>query len=408
MSEKNVVVVGAGPVGFTCALGLAQAGIRVTVLEAEPRIVASPRAAGYHWAVLPGLERLGVLTDAERIGFRCEELGIFVPSTGERLALKLDTLSEITKYPYMVVLGQNKLAEIALEKLQLLPNTDVIWNARVTGIVQDGAGVTLKAATNDGPKEFRAGWVVGADGGHSAVREGVGLTLEGMTWPERFVATNIRYDFEKYGYAVANWRIDPKYGAIIMKLDSTGLYRCTYSEDAGLPEQTIRDRMDAFYDVVLPGEKKYELVQYSPYRMHQRSAERFRVGRVVLAGDAAHVTNPTGGMGLTSGLFDAYVLYEALAAVIDGEVDDEVLDRYSQQRRLAFLEHASPLATETKRLVYNSTDPARLEQDLVMLRRMSASRDLQHQMNLATLRLETPSLVPARRARAAAAAALKV
>src|SRR5277367_3628928 len=396
MSEKNVVVVGAGPVGFTCALGLAQAGIRVTVLEAEPRIVASPRAAGYHWAVLPGLERLGVLTDAERIGFRCLELGIFVPSTGERMALKLDTLSDITKYPYMVVLGQNKLAEIALEKLQLLPNTDVIWNTRVTGIVQDADGVTVHAAARDGPKSFRAGWVIGADGGRSAVREGVGLTLDGMTWPERFVATNIRYDFERYGYGIANWRIDAKFGAIVMKLDQTGLYRCTYSEDASLPEETIRERMDAFYEATLPGEKKYELVQYSPYRMHQRAAERFRVGRVLLAGDAAHVTNPTGGMGLTSGLFDAYVLYEALAAVIDREIRDDVLDRYSRERRRAFLEHASPQAIESKRLVYGSTDPARLEQDLVVLRKMSASRELQRQMNLATLELETPSLVPAR------------
>jgi 3-(3-hydroxy-phenyl)propionate hydroxylase len=407
LTENNVVVVGAGPVGFICALGLAQAGIRVTVLEAEPKIVDSPRAAGYHWAVLPGLERLGVLAEAERIGFRCGELAIYVPSTGERLALKLDTLSDITKYPYMVVLGQDKLAEIAFEKLQRLPNTEVLWNTRVIGIVQDGAGVTIQTTTPDGPKEFRAGWVVGADGGHSAVRQGVGLRLDGMTWPERFVATNIRYDFEKYGYAVANWRIDPKYGAIIMRLDKSGLYRCTYSEDAGLPEATIRERMNAFYEVTLPGDKKFELVQYSPYRMHQRAAERFRVGRVLLAGDAAHVTNPTGGMGLTSGLFDAYVLYEALAAVIDGEVADDVLDRYSLERRLAFLEQASPLASETKRLVYGSTDPARLDQDLIMLRKMSASRDLQHQMNLATLRLETPSLVPARRARAAAADTFK-
>jgi 3-(3-hydroxy-phenyl)propionate hydroxylase/6-hydroxy-3-succinoylpyridine 3-monooxygenase len=220
-----------------------------------------------------------------------------------------------------------------------------------------------------------------------------------MTWPERFVATNIRFDFERYGYSVANWRIDPWYGAIIMRLDGTGLYRCTYSEDSGLPESKILERMRAFYEAILPGDKAYELVQYSPYRMHQRAAERFRVGRVLLAGDAAHVTNPAGGMGLTSGLFDAYVLYEALAAVIDGEVQADVLDRYSLERRRAFLEHASPTAIETKRLVYHSADPARLEQDLIMLRRMSASREMQRQMHLATLSLETPSLVPARRER---------
>jgi 3-(3-hydroxy-phenyl)propionate hydroxylase/6-hydroxy-3-succinoylpyridine 3-monooxygenase len=399
VAQSNVVVVGAGPVGFVCALGLAQAGIRVTVLEAEPAIVDSPRASGYHWAVLPGLARLGILEDAERIGLRCHGLRMMVPSMDEHMDLHLDSLEGITPYPYMVTLGQNKLAEIAKAHLQRLPGTEVIFNTRVTGIEQDDKGVTVQTASPEGPREFRAGWVIGADGGRSTVRETLGLSMDGMTWPERFVATNIRFDFARHGYWDANWRIDPQYGNIVMKLDETNLHRCTFSEDASLPETGIVERIRAYFDAVLPGDKQYELVQYSPYRMHQRTVSSMRVGRVVLAGDAAHITNPTGGMGLTSGLFDSYVLYEALAAVIQGEVGDEVLDRYSEERRRVFMEQASPQASAFKKLVYNCTDPDELARHVAGLRAMSKDKDLQRQVNLETLKLETPSLVPARRAR---------
>src|SRR6266568_5876782 len=93
----------------------------------------------------------------------------------------------------------------------------------------------------------------------------------------------------------------------------------------------IVDRMPAYFDAILPGGKSFELVQYSPYRMHQRAASSFRAGRVLLAGDAAHSTNPAGGLGLTSGLFDTFVLYEALAAVVRGRAGDGVLDRYAEE-----------------------------------------------------------------------------
>jgi 3-(3-hydroxy-phenyl)propionate hydroxylase/6-hydroxy-3-succinoylpyridine 3-monooxygenase len=117
------------------------------------------------------------------------------------------------------------------------------------------------------------------------------------------------------------------------------------------------------------------------------------VGRVLLEGDAAHATNPTGGLGLTSGLFDTFVLYEALAAVILGEADDSVLDRYAEERRRIFLEMVSPQACENKRLVYHSHDPVRLEADLRMLRRLGDDKDFLIQRLMFTKRLESPSLV---------------
>ena len=395
MREDEVLIVGAGPVGLLGALGLARSGIKVTLIECEPYIVDSPRAAVYHWSVLEGLERLGLLEQARSIGFPKQDYHYLVFKTRERISFTLEPLSAITRHPYNIHLGQNKLAELALQRLQGMPNFSVHWNTRFTGLSQDGSGVTVSAQTPAGPREFRSGWVIGADGAGSSVRRAVGLHFDGMTWPERFVATNIYYDFEQDGYARSTLMIDPQYGAIIAKLDNEGLWRCTYCEDAALAEEGVLQRMPQYFKTILSRPAEYRLAMHSPYRMHQRAAERFRVGRVVLAGDAAHVTNPTGGLGLTSGLFDVFALYEALAAVIHGEADSAVLDRYSQERRRIFLDYVSPRATENKRLIYHSSDPVRLAEDLRQLRRLETDKDFVLEVVSFTKRLESPSLVGA-------------
>jgi 3-(3-hydroxy-phenyl)propionate hydroxylase len=402
MTQSSVLVVGAGPVGLLTALGLARSGICVTLIEGAPAIVESPRAAVYHWSALQGLERLGILDDARSAGFAKQDSCYLVFKTRETIAFSLAPLADYVPHPYNVHLGQHALARIALDRLQRLPGVTVHWNTRFTALSQDATGVTVTAETPEGLREFRAGWVVGADGARSAVRHALGLEFEGMTWSERFVATNIRYDFEKFGYARSTLMIDPGHGAIISKLDKTNLWRCTYCESVSLPESDVLKRMPEYFKMVLPGAPDYQLVQHSPYRMHQRTAPRFRVGRVLLAGDAAHATNPTGGYGLTAGLFDVFVLYEALAAIMHGEAGEDVLERYSIERRRAFLEFASPQAIENKRLIYHSHDPVRLEQDLQSLRRLATDRDFLIQRLLFARNLETPSLLAASRGHARA------
>ncbi|MFI6408150.1 FAD-dependent oxidoreductase [Streptomyces sp. NPDC050548] len=392
MNQTDVVVVGAGPVGVLNALGLARAGVSVTLLEAEPGIVQSPRAVVYHWSVLEGIERLGILDEAVRAGFTKGDYTYLVLATGERINFTMDVLKGHVRHPHNLHLGQHRLAEIALEHLRRLGAT-VRFGTRLTGLAQDDDGVTVTTETPDGPEEFRAGWVIGADGARSAVRGLLGLDFEGTTWPERFVATNIRYDFEAHGYGRSTLQIDARDGAIIAKIDDTGLWRCTYCEPLDLPEDQVLERMPAVFDRILPGTKEYELVQYSPYRMHQRAATRFRAGRVLLAGDAAHATNPAGGLGLTSGLFDTFVLYDALAAVLQGRAGDDVLDRYAHERRRVFLDIASPAARENKRLIYHSADPTRLAQDLDRLRRMAKDEQLLLERFRFSKTIETPALV---------------
>jgi 2-polyprenyl-6-methoxyphenol hydroxylase-like FAD-dependent oxidoreductase len=373
---SRVLIAGAGPVGLITALGLARAGVDVTVLEAEPRIVESPRAAVYHWTVLEPFERLGILADVEARGLAKQDYAFLVFETGETIPYSIGALADETPHAYNVHLGQHELAAIALEHLERLPGARVSFRARVTDLAHDRGGATVSAATPEGPLELHADWLIGADGGRSTVRRALGLSFEGFTWPERFVATNVRHDFDRHGYALATFQIDHVHGAVIVKLDDTGLWRCTYSEDASLPEESVSERLPGHFAVLLPGDEGYELASHAPYKMHQRAADRFRVGRVLLAGDAAHVTNPTGGLGLTSGLFDAFALSEALAAVVLDGADEAVLDAWADERRRLFLELASPAASELKRLIFSEADPERRRQDLEAIRRWTSDRDL--------------------------------
>ena len=388
----DVIVVGGGPTGFVTALGLAQAGVDVCLIEAGDAIISSPRACVYHWSMLDGLERLGIREHAERIGYTKDDYLWLVKKTGERLAYDLKVLSSVTPFPYNIQLGQDRLAEICLARLEAMPHAAIHWRTPFTGLSQDADGVTVTAERPDGEVELRARWVIGADGAGSAVRKALGLSFDGMTWPERFVATNLRHDFESAGYWQSTLVVDDEWGAVIVKITKDGLWRCTFMEDAALPEETYLDRLPEAYRHLLPGKGGYELVQAAPYKMHQRCAETFRKGRVLLAGDAAHVTNPTGGFGLTTGLFDAFALWPTLAAVILDGAGPVLLDTWADERRAIFLEKTSPQACAYKDFVFHACGGgARLEERLEGMRAMVRDPDVRLQRLMFTKGLETTS-----------------
>jgi 3-(3-hydroxy-phenyl)propionate hydroxylase len=394
----SVLVVGAGPVGALNALGLARAGVPVTLLERAAAVPPSPRAAVYHWSVLDGLERLGVYDQAVRRGFLKQDYEYRVFATGERIHYGLRSLEGLVAHPHNLHLGQHVLVEIALAELARYDHVTVRWQHDLVGIAQDDDGVRATFTTPEGDTSLRGDWLIGADGAGSGVRRALGIEFEGFTWPERFVATNVRYPFGERGFAQTTFLIDDVYGAVIAKLDESpggGLWRYTYCEDASLPEEGVADRMPGFLDAVLPDPDGFELVAFAPYRMHQRAATRFRDGRVLLAGDAAHATNPTGGLGLTGGMFDTFVLQEALAAVVHGQVGEQVLDEYARERRRVFVELVSPAASNNKRIVYHSSDPERLAEDLAALRRLERDEQAAVDRLMFTKSLETRSLVGA-------------
>ena len=365
MSEaRNVIVVGAGPVGFLAALGLARQGIGVIILDREAEVVRSSRAAVYYHTTLSVLKKLGMIEDAEAIGFPSSTFKMHWLETGEAVESDMkDALDPGQEFDHNLHFGQHILADLVIGHLARHPHAEVLWNHEVTALEQDDDGVTLTVETPEGTQQMRAGWLIGTDGARSTIRSLLGLEFEGFTWPDRFVATNIDYPFPDFGFASANMIADPVNWAVVGRLGRENLWRLTYGEDASLPEETILERLPARFEEILPDASlPYRIDNFSPYRVHQRCASRFRVGRVLLAGDAAHACNPCGGLGLTGGVLDADALSDALGAVIGRRADESMLDFYAQERRRVFLEVASPLSTNFKRMLSES-DPAKRAED---------------------------------------------
>ena len=360
----DVIVVGAGPVGFLTALGLARKGIRVTLLEAESGINSSPRAAIYFPTTSEILDKLGVLDDAEALGLPSTRFSLRVPGMNEIIYSDLSTnMPPGTKYDHNLHLGQHLLAGLIHQHLKRLPNAQVLWNHKVVGLSQDENGIVLGVETPDGTRELKADWVVGTDGARSSVRSLLGLPFEGFTWPDRFVATNVEFDFEKYGFERANMICDPVHWGVVARLGRENLWRVTFGEDATLAEEDVYARIPSHYAAIFPGDDPYRIAAWSPYRVQERCAPAFRVGRALLAGDAAHACNPCGGMGLTTGVIDADALIQVLGAVIEGRADESVLDFYADERRRVFREVTTNLATNYKRMM-SEKDPARRKADV--------------------------------------------
>jgi len=372
VSERfnGVVVAGAGPVGLIAALKIARAGIPVLVLDSEPGIIQLPRAVVYHAPTVEMLDRLGLLDEMKVAGILKQDYQ-FRTVHGEILAAPhMSVLTpEDTAYPFNLHMPQHELANAILRNFLAIPGAEVRWNTRVTGVAQNSDGVTVTMESDGGTQAIHCDWLIGADGGSSTVRRAAGQSFDGYTHPERLISTNLVYDFEARGFARANFIIDPKYWAVIVKIDRHGLWRITFGEDSSLPEDQVRDRIAEHYRAILPDDGPYELQAFAPFRVHERSAVRFRTGRILLAGDAAHVCNPYGGLGLTSGLLDADVLGDALPAVIKGAAGDDLLDRYAEERQRVFREVTGPTAAENIRRL-KETDPEKKRADGERLRRL--------------------------------------
>lgn len=369
---NDVIVVGAGPVGMLTALALAQTGAKVTVLEQEPAIVNSPRAAVYFPSTLIILEELGLLDELNAIGFQNRTFGTHVPEFGYSSVVTTEPIEGIP-YDYQLHAGQHDVARVAMEHALKL-GVEVLFNHEVVALADGDDGVTVTTRGEDGEQQFSARWLIGADGGRSSVRKLAGIAFEGHTWPERFVATNVKFDFTRLGYQQANFVCDPTNMAVIAQLDRDGLWRCTYMEDSRLPLETYEERIHRRYEWFMGGSKDYEIVSSSPYMLHQRAAETLRKGHVLLAGDAAHATNPCGGLGLTSGVWTGMVLADVLGAVVRGEEDESVLDRFSDERRKIFWDVVSPAATENKRML-QERDPEQRQKDLAAVKALSEDPD---------------------------------
>lgn len=298
MPPITVTIVGAGPVGLLTTLRLARAGIPVICLDSQPGIDASPRAMAYHPIAVQELDRAGVLDDCRRPGSTGR--GICWRKTRDKAVIASIERTPTEEFPYEnLVVGQHELAEVILRHLRGYSNAEVRFGCKVIAVAQseDSPTATLTVETAPGETENIASiYVVAADGGRSTLRHLLAIPFPGFTYPEQLVSTNVTFDFERPGWMDGNFLVDPVHWALIARINNDGLWRVSYGEEAGLSEEEIRARMGWKFGELFPGwgrgedgEEGWRLEQMSPYRLNQRCAERFREGRVLLAGDAAHL-----------------------------------------------------------------------------------------------------------------------
>ncbi|TDC77813.1 FAD-dependent oxidoreductase [Actinomadura sp. 7K507] len=322
----RVLVAGAGPVGLTAALELARHDVPVTVLEAGDELAAESRASTFHPPTLEMLDGLGVLDELLERGRVSRTFQYRERSGGMIAELDLSVLSGDTPYPFRVQCEQSKLTPILLEHLRKAGG-DVRFGARVRDVLTHSGGVEVTTA--DGTRH-RGGWLIGADGAGSAVRRCTGVEFAGLTYPERFLVASTRTDVAALlpGIADVNYVFDPAEWLVLLRTPDH--WRVLFPTPEGTPDGDELARLPERLNGV--AETGWDIAHASLYRVHQRAAVRFRVGRVLLAGDAAHVNNPLGGMGMNSGVHDAVLMAGAVAGVLAGG-PEEAVDAVAAARR---------------------------------------------------------------------------
>ncbi|MYX47003.1 NAD(P)-binding protein [Streptomyces sp. SID89] len=326
-AAATVTVIGAGPTGLALACELAAAGVHCRVLEKRPRRVAWSRAMGLEPRTLEMFDMRGMAEPFVDRGrpWRLQPLG-------DR-AHHLDYALLDTSFPYVLILSQHHTEEL-LEKRAVELGAEIVRDAELTGLTQDDTGVTLEVRGPDRRRTERAAYVVGCDGVRSRVRELSGIGFTGRSYRESLVVADVRLTAPPA--ALVDARIAPRGLVAVFPLDD-GVFRLVVLdrdrmrlpvEQPVTPEELTDSVLAVFGEDLGVG----EVVWASRFRSDQRLADRYREGRVLLAGDAAHTHLPSGGQGLQMGIQDAFNLGWKLAAEVQGRAPAALLDSYEAER----------------------------------------------------------------------------
>ena len=371
MQRRNVIVVGAGPVGTVAALACARHGHTVTLLEAQTRIDDSPRASTTQPPTLEMLAELGLIEEYLSVGLVSRTFQFWDRPTRQLIAeFDFDRLKGETSFPYVVQTEQHKLANMAIARLRRMENAEVRLGERVTGIAQSADAVTVATPRST----IEADYVIGADGGRSTVRKALGIEFEGYTWPERFLVITTKFDFQAaLGCCLRTYMADPGEWTNLFKVagdDLKGRWRAVFNtredekDEEALSDAAVRARLSRIY---VP-ERERDYLHLNLYAVHQRVASHFRRGRVFLCGDAAHVNNPIGGLGLNCGIHEAWHLSALLNRALRGENAD--LDDYEKTRRPLNIKYVQEQTVANKKRL-EEREPAQRAKRFAELRAMA-------------------------------------
>jgi 2-polyprenyl-6-methoxyphenol hydroxylase-like FAD-dependent oxidoreductase len=387
----GAIIVGAGPVGMTAALALTRASVPVTVLEAGDALSTESRASTFHPPTLEMLQRLGVADELVSVGLRASRFQYRDRRDGLIAEFDLGVLDRDTRFPFRLQCEQSLLTPIIARHLRDKAGVSVRYGRRVTSVEQvSRATVVVDAATSGGRERYEARWVIGADGSHSAVRRSLGLAFEGLTFPDRYLVVTTSLDLRAVvpGIAYVNYVSDPDEWFVLLRTQRE--WRAMFPVGLDQPEEELTndEAVQRRMAGIAPGVQAYPVRHVTLYHVHQRLASSFRAGRVLLCGDAAHINNPLGGMGMNSGIHDAFLLAIELARVWHGDAKESILEDWASDRRRVFVEHVQQ-SSESNWSAIRESDKSAREAYHAKLKEIAAHPQLMRQYLLNTSMLET-------------------
>ena len=376
-SERHVLISGGGPTGVVAALACAQRGFRVTLIEAASEIDDNPRAATTHPSTLEYIDRLGFVDEFIDKGLVCRYFQFWDRDSRTRVAqFDHEILRDETKFPFAVQTEQHKLVQMLLPKIRAFPGCSAELGTEVVDAVQDEHKVTVTVRRDGELSKIDCDWLVAADGGRSTIRKQLDIPFEGFTFPERFTVLTTVHDFERsLGCCYRNYLAGSEDWAMIFKVagdDMKGRWRAVMptreseSDEQALADASVIGRMQGLDRSCTLD----DVVHRKIYNVHQRIAAQFRVGRIYLAGDASHLNNPIGGLGLNCGIHDAMELVDTLEAARAG-AGAERRDRYQRRRRTLNAEFIQEQTINNKKRL-EEKDPAARQRRLDELRATEA------------------------------------
>ena len=336
--ETDVLIVGAGPVGLLAANALVEKSIDIYICDKLNAPVEELRASTFHPPTLDLLEPLGLTSAVLENGLKSPEWQIRFHETGDRVVFDLSVLKADTNHPYRVQCEQAHLAAAARAKLGRAC-IEVNYGCQVEDIVDKGAFVETTLMSGGVRFRIRSRYLIGADGAQSIVRGHVTTTFPGHTYPETTILATTDFPFENHleGLSNINYVWWEKGTFSLLKLPD--LWRCSLYPDTeetleeALEEAAIRRKLSR----ITPEAAACNINVIRPYRVHMKITDEFCRNRIVLAGDAAHLNSPSGGMGMNGGIHDALMLSDALELSLRAN-DETALPRYAAARRATALE----------------------------------------------------------------------